>query len=93
MLVSDLMQNVGADFYRGVPDFARFRESALYRDVRTRRLAGARLTVLRLPPSREGLVDEAALVRFWSDYFTDQGMLGVEGAFTLIEGARASPRG
>ena len=90
ILISDLMQNAGANFYRGVPDFARFRETSLYRDVRTRRLRGARITVLRLPPLREGLVDEAALERFWSDYLTDQGMVGVEAAFVPVEGARAA---
>ena len=88
ILVSDLLQNVGVDFYRGVPDFDRFRESALYREVRTRWLAGVRLTVLQLPPRREGLVDEAALRRFWAAYFTDQGMLDVETAFLPVEGAR-----
>lgn len=90
ILISDLLQNVGTDFYRGIPSFGRFRESALYREVRTRRLAGVRLTVLRLPPSRDGTVDETALVRFWSDYFADQGMLGVDTAFTPIEGPRAA---
>ena len=90
ILVSDLMQNVGTDFYRGVPEFSRFRESPLYRAVRTRRLAGAGLTVLRLPPSRDGIVDEETLVRFWSSYFADQGMAGVEAAFLEIEGARPS---
>ena len=88
ILVSDLLQNVGVDFYRGVPDFDRFRESALYREVRTRWLAGVRLTVLQLPPRREGLVDAAALRRFWAAYFTDQGMLDVETAFLPVEGAR-----
>ncbi len=88
ILISDLMQNVGIDFYRGVPEFPRFRESALYREVRTRRLAGAELTVLRLPPSREGLVDEEALIRFWSAWFADQETSGVEAAFIPIEGAR-----
>ena len=88
ILVSDLLHNVGVDFYRGVPDFDRFRESALYREVTTRWLAGVRLTVLQLPPRREGWVDEAALRRFWTAYFTDQGMLDVETAFLPVEGAR-----
>ena len=88
ILVSDLLHNVGVDFYRGVPDFGRFRDSALYREVRTRWLAGVRLNVLQLPPRREGLVDEEALRRFWAAYFTDQGMLEVATAFLPVEGAR-----
>lgn len=88
VLVSDLLQNVGVDFYRGIPRFPDFRASRLYREVSTRRLAGAALTVLQLPPNRPGSVDEAALLQFWKDYFTDQGMLAGEGAFLPVEGAR-----
>ena len=88
VLISDLMQNAGVDFYRGVPEFPAFRQLGLYREVRSRGLAGARLTVLQLPPSRDGLVDEVALRRFWADYFTDQGMLDVETAFLPVEGPR-----
>ena len=79
---------MGVDFYRGVPDFGRFRDSALYREVRTRWFAGVRPTVLQLPPRREGSVNEEALRRFWAAYFTDQGMLDVETAFLPVEGAR-----
>ena len=88
ILISDLMQNVGVDFYRGIPGFDDFRATSLYREVRSRGLNGAALTVLQLPPRREGLVDEAALRRFWADYFTDQGMAGVDAAFLPVEGAR-----
>ena len=88
ILVSDLLQNAGVDFYRGIPDFTAFRETSLYREVRSRGLAGARLTVLQLPPRRDGLVDEAALRRFWTAYFNDQGMVGVDGAFHPVEGPR-----
>lgn len=87
VLVSDLLQNVGVDFYRGVPAFSRFRESAVYRAVRTRRLEGVDLTVLRLPPSRPGVVDEEAVRRFWADYFTDQGVVGAGEPFLAVEGA------
>ncbi len=87
ILVSDLIQNARADFYRGVPDFARFRESALFGDVRTRLLEGATVTVMQLPPQRDGLADEAALRRFWTDYFADQ---GAEAEFVRLEGPRAS---
>ena len=89
ILISDLLQNVGVDFYRGVPDFAAFTTTSLYRDVRSRRLAGARLTVLQLPPNREGRVGEDALRDFWTAYFADQGMLDVDAAFWPVEGARA----
>lgn len=88
ILISDLMHNVGVDFYRRIPAFEEFRASSLYREVRSRGLSGAALTVLQLPPRREGLVDEAALRRFWADYFTDQGMAGVDAAFLPVEGAR-----
>lgn len=88
VLISDLMQNAGVDFYRGVPDFDAFRRTGLYREVGSRGLAGARLTVLQLPPQRDGLADEEALRRFWTAYFTDQGMLDVEAAFLPVEGAR-----
>ncbi len=88
ILISDLMQNVGVDFYRGIPDFDGFRATSLYREVRSRGLAGAALTVLQLPPSRDGLVDELALRDFWSAFFTDQGMVGVDAAFLPVEGAR-----
>lgn len=88
ILISDLMHNVGVDFYRGIPGFEEFRASSLYREVRSRGLNGAALTVLRLPPRRDGLADEAALRRFWADYFTDQGMAGVDAAFLPVEGAR-----
>ena len=87
VLVSDLLQNVGVDFYRGVPAFSRFRDSAVYRDVRTRRLEGVELTVLRLPPRRPGGVDEEAVLGFWTAYFTDQGLLGAGDAFVAVEGA------
>ncbi len=88
ILVSDLLQNHGVDFYRGVPEFEDFRSTSLYQEVRSRGFTGARLTVLQLPPSRDGLVDEAALRRFWTAYFTDQGMVGVDAAFLPVEGAR-----
>ncbi len=88
VLVSDLMQNSGINFYRGIPDFEAFRGTSLYREVSSRGLAGARLMVLQLPPSRDGLVDEAALRRFWTDWFTDQGMLDSESAFLAVEGPR-----
>ena len=88
ILISDLMQNVGVDFYRGIPRFEDFRATPLYREVRSRGLQGAALTVLQLPPSRDGLVDELALRDFWSAYFTDQDMLDVETAFLPVEGAR-----
>ena len=88
VLVSDLLQNAGVDFYRGIPDFEAFRGTSLYREVRSRGLAGARLTVLQLPPTRHGLADEGSLRRFWTDYFADQGMLGVDTAFLPVEGAR-----
>ena len=88
ILISDLMQNAGVDFYRGVPEFAAFRESGLYREVRSRGLAGAHLSVLQLPPNPGGRADERSLRRFWADYFTDQGMLGVDVAFVSVEGAR-----
>ena len=89
VLVSDLMENRSLNFYRGIPAFEAFRETPLYREVRSRGLAGARLTVLELPPHRDGLVDNAVLRGFWADYFTDQGMVGVETAFVPVEGARA----
>ena len=88
ILISDLMQNVGVDFYRGIPRFEDFRATSLYREVRSRGLTGAALTVLQLPPSRDGLVDEQALRDFWSAFFTDQGMIGVDAAFLPVEGAR-----
>ena len=88
VLISDLMQNVGTDFYRGTPEFEEFRATSLYGEIRSRGLQGAQLTVLQLPPSRDGLVDDAALRRFWTAYFTDQGMLGVDTAFLPVEGAR-----
>lgn len=88
ILISDLMHNVGVDFYRGIPGFEEFRASSLYREVRSRGLNGAALTVLHLPPRRDGLADEAALRRFWADYFTDQGMASVDAAFLPVEGAR-----
>lgn len=88
ILISDLMQNVGVDFYRGIPGFGEFRATSLYREVRSRGLNGAALTVLQLPPSRDGLVDEPALRDFWSAFFTDQGMAGVDAAFLPVEGAR-----
>jgi hypothetical protein len=88
ILISDLMQNVGVDFYRGVPGFGAFQATSLYREVRSRGLGGARLTVLQLPPSRDGLVEAAVLRDFWAAYFTDQGMVGVDAAFLPVEGAR-----
>ncbi|MXZ59719.1 MAG: hypothetical protein F4228_07940 [Acidobacteria bacterium] len=88
ILISDLMQNVGVDFYRGIPGFEDFRATSLYREVRSRGLQGAALTVLQLPPSRDGLVDELALRDFWSAFFTDQGMVGVDAAFLPVEGTR-----
>ena len=88
LLISDLMQNVGADFYRGVPRFDEFRTTPLYREVQSRGLNGAMLTVLRLPPSRDGLVDESALERFWTAFFIDQGVAGADAAFLPVEGAR-----
>jgi len=88
ILVSDLLQNAGVDFYRGVPEFSRFRETALHRDTETRLLEGIRITVLQLPPQREGLVDAAALRMFWESWFRGQGMTGVEEAFVPIEGPR-----
>ena len=88
ILISDLMHNVGVDFYRGVPRFGEFQASSLYREVRSRGLDGARLTVLQLPPSRDGVADAGALRDFWTAYFTDQGMLGVDTAFLPVEGAR-----
>lgn len=88
ILVSDLLQNRGVDFYRGIPDFEDFRTTSLYREVRSRGLQGAALTVLQLPPSRDGLVDEAALRDFWSAFFTDQGMVGADAAFLPVEGVR-----
>ena len=89
VLVSDLMQHAGTvSFYRRVPAFGAFRQSALYRAVRTRHLEGVELTVLVLPPSRPGRVDGTALHRFWGDYFRDQGMTGVETAFLPVEGPR-----
>ena len=88
ILISDLMQNVGVDFYRGIPDFEEFRGSSLYREVGSRGLHGAALTVLQLPPSRDGLVDEAALRDFWSSFFAGQGMAGVDAAFLPVEGPR-----
>ena len=88
ILISDLMQNVGVDFYRGIPDFEGFRATALYREIQSRGLNGASLAVLQLPPSREGLVDETALRDFWSAFFTDQGAAGVDAAFVPVEGAR-----
>ncbi|MXW72160.1 MAG: hypothetical protein F4Z74_11985 [Acidobacteria bacterium] len=91
VLVSDLLQNHGVDFYRGIPEFADFRATSLYREVRSRGFAGARLTVLQLPPSRDGLVDELALRDFWSAFFSDQGMVGVDAAFVPVEGARSAP--
>lgn len=91
ILISDLLQNAGVDFYRGIPEFNAFRQTGLYREVQSRGLVGARLTVLQLPPRRPGLADEAALRRFWADYFTDQGMTGVDAAFLPVEGARPQP--
>lgn len=88
ILISDLMQNVGVDFYRGIPAFGTFRATSLYREVRSRGLEEAQLTVLQLPPSRDGLVDAAALRDFWTAYFTDQGMVNVDAAFLPVEGAR-----
>ncbi len=88
ILISDLMQNVGVDFYRAIPQFEDFRATSLYREVRSRGLTGAALTVLQLPPSRDGLVDELALRDFWSAFFADQGMVGVDAAFLPVEGAR-----
>ncbi|MDE3262260.1 MAG: hypothetical protein OYL41_09795 [Acidobacteriota bacterium] len=88
ILISDLMQNVGVDFYRGIPPFEDFRATSLYREVGSRGLNGAALTVLQLPPSRDGLVDDRALRDFWSAFFTDQGMLEVETAFLAVEGGR-----
>ena len=88
LLISDLMQNVGVDFYRGVPRFDEFQATSLYREVQSRGLNGAVLTVLRLPPSRDGVVDELALQRFWSAFFTDQGVAGEDVAFLPVEGAR-----
>lgn len=91
VLVSDLLQNHGVDFYRGIPEFEAFRATSLYREVRSRGLQGAALTVLQLPPSRDGLVDELALRGFWTTYFTDQGMVGVDTAFLPVEGGRREP--
>ena len=88
ILISDLMQNVGVDFYRGIPGFGDFRATSLYREVRSRGLHGAALTVLQLPPRRDGLVDGAALRDFWSAFFADQGVAGVDTAFLPVEGAR-----
>ena len=93
ILVSDLIQNTeAANFYRGVPTFLTFRSGSLYREVATRRLAGVALTVLLLPPNRPGAVDEKALRRFWTDYFTTQGMTAVESAFLPVEGPRPAGR-
>lgn len=93
ILISDLLQNVGVDFYRAIPDFGVFRTTSLYREVHTRRLAGARLTVLQLPPGSGGRVDEETLRSFWTAYFSDQGMRDVENAFLHVEGARPAPGG
>lgn len=90
ILISDLMQNVGVDFYRGIPEFEQFRATSLYREVRSRGLNGAQLTVLQLPPSRDGLVNEVALQRFWTAFFTDQGAADADAAFFPVEGARSS---
>ena len=88
ILVSDLMQNRGVNFYEGIPAFADFAETAFYQGVRTRRLHGVRLTVLRLPTRTAG-ADQDALLRFWTDYFESHRMRGVRRAFFGIEGLTA----
>ena len=88
VLVSDLMQNDGADFYRRVPSFADFSGTRLYRELRTRHLRGARLTVLRLPTRGRG-VDPEALRHFWTEYFESQGMRRVRSGFLDLEGPSA----
>ena len=75
VLVSDLMQHQGDSFYEAVPTLSDFRRTPLYRGVKAKALRGAQLTVLRLPLRDPG-VSEAALLRFWTGYFRDQGMRG-----------------
>ena len=86
VLVSDLMQNRGISFYDGLPSFADFSETALHRDVRTRHLRDARLTVLRLP-GRRPEVEEGALTSFWVEYFESQGMRRVRSGLFELEGS------
>ncbi len=77
LLVSDLMQFSGESFYEAVPTIEEFRETLLYRGVRTRRLKDVSITVLRMPVRPHGVPD-AQLVGFWAAYFRDQGMRGDE---------------
>lgn len=87
ILVSDLMQNVGVDFYSDIPDFDDFKESSLYRYVRTRHLEGADVTVLQLalPKRVREFVDETALQDFWRAYFEEQEVAAVK--FNEVQGS------
>lgn len=87
ILVSDLMQNRGAvNFHEAFPSFRDFARTRSYRALRTRHLRGARVTVLRLPESGDG-VNTRSLSRFWKDYFESQGVERICTGFVELEGS------
>lgn len=75
VVISDLMQNVPekVSFYRGVPDFSKFRTEEYFSDVRAD-LSDVQVDILYLsrgPAERLG----RDLLHFWEQYFAAQGAL------------------
>jgi hypothetical protein len=75
ILVSDLLQHTKrASFYKGAPDFAQFKSTQYYREVRTE-MHGATVTVSIIPRETKRNVQDRRLMQFWIDYFSDQGAI------------------
>ena len=72
-LASDLLQYTsGYSHYRGIEDFAAFRSTPYYRKVRAD-LRGVDVDILYVQRDKQIELGSRRLVRFWEDYFADQG--------------------
>jgi hypothetical protein len=73
VIVSDMLENAaGGSHYRGVPDFAAYKTSPAYAAVRSD-LSGVEVTIFYLRRDNAAGVQGRTHVKFWEDWFADQG--------------------
>ena len=73
VVVSDMLENSeAADHYQAVPDFTSFKTTGAYARVRSH-LEGVRVTILYLRRDDATAIQGLAHVRFWNEWFADQG--------------------
>ena len=73
VLVSDFIQNVpDLTMYKGVPDYAKFKDSQYYRQIRAK-LNGVDVYLYWIPRRTKNDVQTAKLRDFWRQYIADVG--------------------